>query len=41
MFAGRKRPATGYPPGEYRVLYEVVRDGQAVLSHAMSLNIGG
>ncbi len=40
MFAGRRRPAAGFQPGEYRVLYEVVRDGQPVLSHAMTARMG-
>lgn len=41
MFAGRKRPSTGYPKGEYRVRYVVLRDGGPVLDHAMTLRIDG
>jgi murein DD-endopeptidase MepM/ murein hydrolase activator NlpD len=40
IFAGRKRPASGFPLGEYRALYEVVREGQPVLSHTMTFRIG-
>lgn len=40
MFAGRKRPASGFPLGEYRALYEVVRDGKPVLSHTMTFRMG-
>lgn len=41
MFAGRKRPPEGYPRGEYRVHYVVLRDGGPVLDHAMTLRIDG
>lgn len=41
MFAGRKRPPVGYPKGEYRVRYVVLRDGAPVLDHVMTLRIDG
>jgi hypothetical protein len=33
LFAGKKRPPSGWTPGTYRALYSVVRDGQEVLAH--------
>jgi hypothetical protein len=33
MFAGRKQPASGWSPGEYRATYSVVQDGKMVLEH--------
>ncbi|MHB2167743.1 M23 family metallopeptidase [Alsobacter sp. R-9] len=41
IFAGRKRPPSGFPAGEYTALYEVLRDQKPVLSHTFTVRIDG
>lgn len=40
VFAGRKRPDTGFPPGEYTVRFEVLSGGAPVLTHTQSVRLG-
>jgi len=39
VFAGRKRPAEGLKPGDYRAIYTVTRDGKVVLQHSFELSL--
>jgi hypothetical protein len=39
LFAGRKRPPSGYPSGEYKARYEVLSGGKVVLSAETSLRL--
>jgi hypothetical protein len=36
---GRKRPQGGYVPGEYKAVYEVLRDGAVALTHEFKLTM--
>jgi hypothetical protein len=36
---GRKRPHEGYTPGEYKAVYEVLRDGAVTLTHEFKLTM--
>lgn len=40
LFAGRKRPPTGWPPGSYAASFAVLRDGKVVLEHSFATTIG-
>ena len=39
LFAGRKRPATGWDQGTYKATYVVERDGQVVLKRVLELTL--
>ena len=39
VFAGKKRPAGGWPPGVYRATYRVLADGQPVLEQSFALTL--
>ncbi|MBM6593942.1 M23 family metallopeptidase [Microvirga pudoricolor] len=38
-FGGLRRPASGWPPGLYRAVYRVERDGKPVLEQAFGINL--
>jgi hypothetical protein len=40
LFAGKKRPETGFPPGTYRALYRVIRDGKVAIEQSFELAVG-
>jgi hypothetical protein len=39
LFAGRKRPASGWEKGNYKATYSVVRDGQVVLKRDLETTL--
>jgi murein DD-endopeptidase MepM/ murein hydrolase activator NlpD len=39
VFAGRKRPASGWPPGTYTAKYEVIRAGATALEETFSVEV--
>jgi murein DD-endopeptidase MepM/ murein hydrolase activator NlpD len=39
LFAGRKRPPTGWLPGPYRARYRVIRDGEVVLESSFETQL--
>jgi len=39
LFIGGRRPASGWPPGEYQALYRVRQNGQTVLERRFSLKL--
>ena len=39
VFAGKKRPAGGWPPGVYRATYRVLAEGQPVLEQSFALTL--
>jgi hypothetical protein len=39
LFAGRKRPATGWDRGTYKAMYVVERDGQVVLQRDLEFGL--
>ena len=39
LFAGRKRPATGWGQGTYKAEYTIERDGQVVLKRVLELTL--
>jgi murein DD-endopeptidase MepM/ murein hydrolase activator NlpD len=40
MFAGRRRPPSGWPAGRYRAAYSVIQDGKEVLEQEFSVTLG-
>jgi hypothetical protein len=39
LYAGKRAPPGGWPPGHYRADYAVLRNGQAVLSRRFDLRL--
>ena len=40
VFAGRKRPASGWQPGQYSATYIVIRDGKVVIEKNITAQLG-
>jgi murein DD-endopeptidase MepM/ murein hydrolase activator NlpD len=38
-FAGRRRPAAGWPPGRYAGIYALARNGEMIVSHRVEITI--
>lgn len=40
LFSGRKRPADGWPPGDYRARVEILRSGKALKTGEVTMKLG-